>query len=133
MTSPTQRSKAALQKAGWTVAIVERWNPHARIRQDLFGFADLLAIKAGEAPLLVQVTSGAHVNDRKAKILDLETPLTALQSGMRIEVHGWRKLKVKRGGKAMKWEPRVIEITAQDFQDECSHTSAANPDAANES
>jgi hypothetical protein len=35
--TPTQRSLAYLRAEGWQVAIVERWNPHARIRQDLFG------------------------------------------------------------------------------------------------
>ncbi|CAN0586163.1 unnamed protein product, partial [Ectocarpus sp. 12 AP-2014] len=58
--SPTQRSKAALQKEGWTVEVVEKWNPHVRQRKDLFGFADLLAIKPGEQPLLIQVTSGSN-------------------------------------------------------------------------
>ena len=108
--SPTQRSKQLLSDNGWTVAIVERWNPHARIRQDLFGFADLLAIKPNMAPLLAQVTSTGW-QSRIDKILDEPLALLALRSGFRIEVHGWRKLKVKRGGKAVRWTPKIIPIT----------------------
>jgi hypothetical protein len=47
--TPTQRSMAYLKKEGYRVAVVERWNPHARIRQDLFGVIDLLAIRLAEA------------------------------------------------------------------------------------
>ena len=36
-----------------------------------------------------------------------------------IEVWGWRKLKLKRGGKAMRWVPRIKEITLGDFRQDC--------------
>jgi len=29
----------------------------------------------------------------------------------RLFIYAWRKLKVKRGGKAMRWEPRIEEVT----------------------
>jgi hypothetical protein len=115
MSSPTQRSKAALVADGWTVAIVERWNPHIRIRQDLFGFADLLAIKPGQTPLLIQVTSTGW-QSRIKKILATDLALEALNSGFHIEVHGWRKLKLKRGGKAVRWTPIIIPIIPKDFE-----------------
>lgn len=121
--TPTQRSKAALERGGWSVAIVERWNPHARIRQDLFGFADLLAVKAGEAPLLVQVTSGSNAAARIAKITNEPRALTCLRASMRIEVHGWRKVKLKRGGTAMRWAPRIVEVTEREFP--CPSTPSA--------
>ena len=41
-TSPMQRSLKHLRDAGWTCAIVEHWNLHAKIRQDLFGFGELV-------------------------------------------------------------------------------------------
>jgi len=34
------RSMAILRREGYVVAVVERWNPHVRIRQDLYGFLD---------------------------------------------------------------------------------------------
>lgn len=106
MTSPTQRSKKLLEDAGWTVGIVEKWNPHVRIRQDLFGFADLLAMKPGFRPMLLQVTSTGWA-DRVAKIMDEPRAAIALKSGFDIQVHGWRKLKSNRG----RWTPKIIPIT----------------------
>jgi hypothetical protein len=92
MPSPTQRSLAHLLNLGYRVAVVERWNPHARIRQDLFGVLDLLAVKDGEI-LGVQTTSGSNVAARLAKIADSEAVPDLRRAGMRLEVHGWRKLK----------------------------------------
>jgi hypothetical protein len=43
-TSPTQRSLAECRKRGLTVQVVERWNSHARVRVDLFGVIDLVAL-----------------------------------------------------------------------------------------
>ena len=64
--TPTQRSLAYLRNEGYLVAIVEHWNPFARIRQDLFGFIDLLAIRRDET-LAVQVTASG-VSSRVHKI-----------------------------------------------------------------
>lgn len=87
--SPTQRSLAYLREQGYLVAIVERWNPHARIRQDLWGWCDLLAIRKDEV-LAVQVTASA-VSERIRKIQESETVAAVRDAGIRIEVHGWRK------------------------------------------
>jgi len=87
--SPTQRSLAYLREQGYMVAIVERWNPHARIRQDLWGWCDLLAIRKNEV-LAVQVTASA-VSERIKKIQESETVAAVRDAGIRIEVHGWRK------------------------------------------
>jgi hypothetical protein len=87
--SPTQRSLAYLREQGYLVAIVERWNPHARIRQDLWGWCDLLAIRKSEV-LAVQVTASA-VSERIKKIQESETVAAVRDAGIRIEIHGWRK------------------------------------------
>ena len=55
--SPTQLSIRHLKENGYLVAVVEKWNPFVKIRQDLFGFIDVLAIRENET-LAVQVTSG---------------------------------------------------------------------------
>jgi len=90
MISPTQRSLAYLRDQGWLVATVERWNPHAKVRQDLFGILDLLAVRDGET-LGVQTTSGSNVAARARKIAD-SSHVDALQrAGWRLVVHGWRK------------------------------------------
>ena len=87
--TPTQRSLALLREEGYTVAIVEKWNPHVRIRQDLFGFIDLLAIRKGET-LAVQTTS-TGVSSRIKKIMESNYLPKVRDAGWRIVVHGWRK------------------------------------------
>jgi hypothetical protein len=87
--TPTQRSLKYLREQGYTVAITERWNPFARIRQDLFGFVDLLAIRKGET-LAVQTTS-TGVAERIKKIQDSEYLPKIRDAGWMIHVHGWRK------------------------------------------
>jgi hypothetical protein len=88
--SPTQLSLAHLRKTCDAVQVVEKWNPHARIRQDLFGFVDILALD-GEETIAVQSTSWANVSSRARKIA--ESPLVGAvrDAGWRIIIHGWRK------------------------------------------
>lgn len=117
MASPTSRTIEALKAEGWITGIVEKWNPHARIRQDLFGFADILAASPDCMPKLIQTTSGSNVSSRVAKIIAEPRARTALLSGFVIEVWGWRRLKVKRGGNAVRWEPRIVSVTLADFAD----------------
>lgn len=92
MSSPTQRSLKLLRDRGYTCAVVEKWNPHARIRQDLYGFIDVLAIREGEV-VGVQATSDSHVADRARKIADHENVGAVRKAGIRILVHGWKKVR----------------------------------------
>jgi hypothetical protein len=48
-----------LRELSYHTRVVEKWNPFAKIRQDLFG-ADVLALKPGEPVLAVQATTGAN-------------------------------------------------------------------------
>ena len=108
-TSPTQRSLKLLRDRGYFVAIVEKWNPHAMIRQDLFGFADLLAVKNDEI-LLVQTTSGDNVAARVDKIRSNHLAAMWLSSPNRkVTVHGWRKIGPR--WKQKTWQCREVEIT----------------------
>ncbi len=110
MSSPTQRSLALIRKCGMTVAIVEHWNSFARIRQDLFGFIDLLAI----APQMMafQTTSGSNVSARIKKILASPAAREWVEDGHRIFVHGWAKNK-----KTKKWKCREVEVFLSDFKE----------------
>ncbi len=110
--SPTQRTLKELKKLGATAQITERWNAFAKIRQDLFGFIDLLAM-VGQSLVAIQVTSGDNHSKRKAKILAEPKALKWLQCGNIIEIHSW----AKRGprGKAKKWVCRREEIVAEEF------------------
>jgi hypothetical protein len=87
--SPTQRSLKYLRDEGYLVAIVEHWQPFARIRQDLFGFIDLLAIRRDET-LAVQVTASG-VSSRVKKIEASPHLGRVREAGWQLHVHGWRK------------------------------------------
>lgn len=106
--SPTARSKAFLAKDGWLVAVVERWNAFARIRQDLFGFIDILAIREG-ATLGVQTTTTTHQAERLDKAMATPNLRAWLLAGNRFEVHGWAKK-----GKAKRWEVTVTPVGLED-------------------
>lgn len=89
--SPTELSLRLLRAEGFQAAVVERWNPHARIRQDLFGFIDLLALR-GPLTLAVQATTESHVSERIHKIADSPNVAAVREAGWRIEVWGWGKV-----------------------------------------
>ena len=91
MSSPTQRSLKLLRKAGYRAAVVEKWNPHAKIRQDLWGFVDVLAIRKGET-VAVQACHYSDVSKRVEKIANHENVGAVREAGWRIIVHGWHKV-----------------------------------------
>jgi hypothetical protein len=94
MSSPTVRSKKLMEKEHYTVAIVEKWNPHAKIRQDLFGFLDLLCVKDSDdrrGVVGVQTTSASNMASRRKKIREHINYLAVEGAGIRIELHGWEK------------------------------------------
>ena len=89
--SPTHLTLKHLRAEGWPlVEVTEKWNPHARIRQDLFGFVDVLAV-GPQGVLAVQTTSVDHVSHRVAKIADHPNVAAVREAGIAIHVHGWAK------------------------------------------
>ena len=109
--SPTMRTLKALRERGLTPWIVERSipkKPHS-IKVDAYHFIDLLAISKAAGIIGVQSCGqgfSEHVKKIKAEPLVIEW----LQSGGKAELWGWRKVKKKRGGKAMVWKPRIADI-----------------------
>lgn len=102
--SPTARTLAELRKRGYMAAVVERWNPHAHIRQDLFGIVDVLGIKEGET-VAVQATSGSNVASRLTKIAEHESTPIIRRAGWKFFVHGWRKAANGR------WTLREVDVS----------------------
>ena len=100
--SPTQRSLKLLREQGYSVWIVEHWNHFARIRQDLFGCIDLLAIGHGET-LAVQTTSRSNVAARQKKIVENEYYPEMIRSGWKVHLHGWGRLKDG-------WQVKIVEL-----------------------
>jgi hypothetical protein len=75
------------------VQVVEHWNPHARIRQDLFGIIDILAVGPG-GTLAVQATSAGGFSARIKKLREHpSTPHVVTTPGWTVEVHGWKKVR----------------------------------------
>jgi hypothetical protein len=121
--SYTQKTLKALRDSGAVTGIVEHWNPFDHKRHDLFGFIDIIAMfipKGGEdgAVCAVQSTGPSGHMDHKRKILAEPRALIWLKSGGTIQLWSWRKLLVKRGGKARRWVQRVEHITEDMFDGE---------------
>jgi hypothetical protein len=101
--SPTQRTLEHLRKAVYPlVAVTEKWNPHAKIRQDLFGIIDVLAV--GVDILAVQATSDSNVAARITKIQDSTALAHLRQANIRVVVHGWKKV-------GHRWRLREVDIS----------------------
>ena len=118
--TPTQRTLKAVRDKGMRAAVVERWLAYAGKfgkRQDLFGIIDIIAITSDKT-IGIQACGGSVAEhfrklteEKKQESYDwLECPHRSLQ------IWGWRKLKKKRGGKAMVWRPRIVEITLGDLK-----------------
>lgn len=103
MMSPTQRSLAHLKHLGYAAKVVEKWNPFAKIRQDLFG-ADVLALKAGEPVLAIQATTGANHAARRTK-LEAEG-FVALWKGAGAALEIWSWTHARPRGKRKVWTLR---------------------------
>ena len=101
--SPTQRSLAYVRDQGYRAEVVEKWNPHARVRQDLFTVIDIVALGNGET-LGVQTTTKANMNARVKKIVDCEAYPDLIRAGWKIIVHGWYRDKNK------KWCVKTLEL-----------------------
>lgn len=87
--------------------MVERWNPFARIRQDMFGVFDILDVRPGFSGVrAVQCTSGGNVLARVKKSLLEPRVKVWLECGNTFEV--WGYLKAGKRGEKKLWRKRRI-------------------------
>jgi len=116
----TTRTKKLFAEHGFKCEIVERTICGIGIRKDFLGGVDQLAMKVGHKHIIgVQSFStdwAGHYRkiilgegDRGQATVDevtfwMKLPYT------RMCFIGWRKLKVKRGGKAYRWTPRFGRV-----------------------
>lgn len=107
-TSPTQRALKELRKLGYVAQVVERWNPYARVRIDLFGGIDVIGVKPGCQILGVQATSGTNHAARVSKLRGEPQLAAWVQSGGQLEV--WSFAKKGPRGKRKTWELRRERI-----------------------
>lgn len=115
MSSPTSRTLDLLRKGGYECAIVERWNAYTKTRHDLYGFADILAMRGIEL-LAVQATSGSNVAARVTKILAEPRALEWVRPGSQrfLTVIGWSKKGAR--GKRKTWQPTFRPMVADDWR-----------------
>ena len=126
--SPTQRTLKYMRDRGCMCGVVERFNPYGGaivkgkrvgIRIDLFNIIDIICLDHSRGVLGIQACGQSHAahyrklteEKREESIFWLKTPRTSLF------IYAWRKVKVKRGMKAIRWEPRVTEITLKDLEE----------------
>jgi len=65
----TQQTVEYLKAAGMIVDVTEKWIPKSRIKQDLFGFIDLIALDmAGKRIIAIQCTDNTNFAARFRKI-----------------------------------------------------------------
>ena len=104
--SPTQRTLKRLRESGEypLVQVVERWNAFAKIRQDLFGIIDILAIDHKGVVTGLQVTSYSNMSSRVRKITESRALPFLRTADWVILVEGWRK-------KDNKWISRIVDIS----------------------
>lgn len=128
----TQKARNHFRKNNYLVATVEHWNSFVKIRQDLFGFADLLVIDPfKQRTIAVQVTSRSNVSTRKRKICDYDpedkknvsyNAYCWIKSGNEILVQGWdkKKKRCKDGSwsKREYWRKKDLWIKESDFGEE---------------
>jgi hypothetical protein len=121
--TPTQRTIKALKEQGHICGIVEKFNrfvgPHG-IRQDLFGFIDIISIDPIDGIIGIQ-SCGQDFSGHVKKILNElnESNYEALIAWLKfskLHLYGWRKVKLKRGSKAMRWKPRIGIFELKDDQ-----------------
>jgi len=108
-TSPTQRSLKRLREDGYIAQVVERWNSFAHIRQDLFGWIDIVAVHPERPGVLgVQTTTAANAMARLEKAQGNPALLAWLKGGSPLAIHGW----AKRGprGQPKVWTVKVIDL-----------------------
>ena len=121
--SPTQRTLRALRDQGRIVDVCEKWQiaphlPGGGFRKDLFGFIDLIVLDPEQGIVAIQ-SCGQAFKAHLDKIMDSEVTefvIEWLKCGGKIELWGWRRVKLKRGGKAVRWRPRIQTITLEDFE-----------------
>jgi hypothetical protein len=117
--SNTSRTLQYLRSQGWVVDKVEQFNAYAGKfgqRKDMFGFGDIMAM--GENSIIAVQSCGQAFSEHQRKLIEDETVAPNvhmwLSNGGRLILIGWRKVKLKRGGKAMRWSPRIREYFIKD-------------------
>ena len=111
--SPTQRTLKAMREQGRLCGIVERFNQYAGAhgkRFDLFGFIDIICLDPADGIVGVQSCGQDYAGHVRKITEERNEAVFEWLKHARAELWGWRKIKLRRGGKAMRWRPRIGDI-----------------------
>lgn len=112
MNTNTQRTLEYLRGQGMRCAIVEHWNSFARVKQDLFGFIDILALDPHQHRVIgVQCCSDANRAAHKAKIQNAPAFLDWLDASGIVFLISWGKHGER--GKAKRWQAHCEQIQVE--------------------
>lgn len=115
--SNTQRTLKAMREQGRICGIVERFNAFVGahgIRIDLFGFIDIITLDPVDGIVAIQ-SCGSSFSEHVEKLTEEKNEYVfEWLKYAKVELWGWRKVKLKRGGKAMRWKPRIADFTLSD-------------------
>ena len=116
--SNTSRTLRYLREQGWEADKVEQFNPYAGKfgqRKDLFGIIDIIALS--EHGITGVQSCGQAFNEHHDTIMESDNTVKWLSAGGALFLIGWRKVKLKRGGKAMRWSPRIRQYKVSEEVD----------------
>ena len=112
--SPTQKTLALLRERGWECAVVEKFVGPLRIRQDAYGWMDILCIDPVRGAVGVQSCGQAFSEHVHKLIEERGDILKKWVDHHPAELIGWRKKKAVLAdgskGKADRWCPRIADI-----------------------
>lgn len=109
----TARALIECRRRGWTAGLVERRLPRTWTTVDFLGFADVLALDGEPGVYAIQACGGG--SDASKHVANLETIPELrlwLERGNRCAIWSFRKVKVKRGGVAIRWALRELVAEA---------------------
>lgn len=116
--SPTARSLRQLRQEGAIAQVVESWVPRTRIRRDLFGCIDIVAVIPGEPGCLgIQCTTASNAAARINKASAEPRLAVWLAAGNRFEVWAWG-LRGARGAR------KLWSLTRQSITNESGRKTA---------
>ena len=85
-----ERTERFYREQGYTRVLRVDWFDTRTMRShDFLGFADMIALKEGQPPLLIQLTSKANLTTRVKKCRENVMATAWLASGCPIECIGW--------------------------------------------
>lgn len=102
--SPTSRTLKLYRTHGYQCSVVEHWNPHMRIRQDMFGCIDIVALGQYRTIGLQACAASGH-SARVKKVCAEERMWGVFAAGWEMYVISWRKNAKNR------WQWRHTMIT----------------------